>query len=111
MRIALCATQVEKHREKMQKAKEEAALRAVRGTVPELGPTVCILALEGAGWYIAATRLRFASCCILSVCRIVTVDVSERISTERHCVRAVAGRCLMRAWGPSVCLAMFTTRA
>lgn len=42
--------QVEKHREKMQKAKEEAALRAVRAAVPELGPTVCVLALEGAGW-------------------------------------------------------------
>lgn len=46
-------TQVEKHREKMQKAKEEAALRMVRAAAPGLGPTVgrtCVLrslAVEG----------------------------------------------------------------
>ena len=38
--VPICNTQVEKHREKLQKAKEEAALRAVRAAAPELGPTV-----------------------------------------------------------------------
>lgn len=41
---------VDKHREKLRKEKEDAALEAVRRAVPSVGTAVCVLALEGTKW-------------------------------------------------------------
>lgn len=41
---------VDKHREKLRKEKEDAALDMVRDAVPHVGPAVCVLALEGTAW-------------------------------------------------------------
>ena len=41
---------VDKHREKLKKEKEEAALAALQQAVPHVGIGVCVLALEGTAW-------------------------------------------------------------
>ncbi len=41
---------VDKHREKLKKEKEEAALAALQQSVPHVGIGVCVLALEGTAW-------------------------------------------------------------
>lgn len=44
------SSMVDKHREKLRKEKEDAALDMVRDAVPHVGPAVCVLALEGTAW-------------------------------------------------------------
>ncbi len=41
---------MQRHAEKLQRAKEEAALKVMRRTVPDLSPMVWVLALEECGW-------------------------------------------------------------
>ena len=45
-----CCEQVQKHAEKMQRAKEEAALGKLRAQWPELSEAVLVLALEEVSW-------------------------------------------------------------
>lgn len=44
------SSMVDKHREKLKKEKEEAALAALQQAVPHVGIGVCVLALEGTAW-------------------------------------------------------------
>lgn len=41
---------MQRHAEKLQRAKEEAALKVMRKTVPDLSPAVWVLALEECSW-------------------------------------------------------------